>query len=69
MALVTLLDRRCKKREFALPAGWRQVKDGVAQRGDKWWRWGDESWQPVENDNSFLHISVSLLQCVIRRDA
>jgi len=65
-AKLTLLDRNCKPREFDLPAGWRHKSDGVACRGDRWWRWGDASWQPV-GEHAFLGSPVNLLQAVITR--
>ena len=63
---VMLLDRRCKKREFEVPSGWVQKTGGPALRGDRWWRWNDESWQPI-GEHAFLGSDVGLLQAVITR--
>jgi len=63
---LTLLDRRCQKREFEVPGGWVHKAAGAAQRGDRWWRWNDESWQPID-EHAFLGSDVRLLQAVITR--
>lgn len=65
-ARLTLLDRRCNRREFEIPSGWKHKTEGSASLGDRWWRWGDESWQPV-GEHAFLGVSVKLLQAVIAR--
>lgn len=64
---LALLDRNGKRREFDVPAGWKHKSEGAASRGDRWWRWGDESWQPI-GEHAFLHSDVGLLQAVITRD-
>lgn len=64
---LTLLNRKAKLQEFWIPKGWRHKANGTAQRGDRWWRWIDESWQPVE-EHAFLGSPVGLLQAVISPD-
>lgn len=64
MAKLTLLNRKCKPQEFSVPEGYAHKANGVAARGDRWWRWSDESWQPI-NEHAFLGSGVTLLQAVI----
>lgn len=61
-----LFDRKAKEREFDIPKGWRIVKDDTARCGDCWWRWSDESWQPI-GEHAFLGQHGTLLQCLIRK--
>lgn len=62
-----LYDRGAKKRLFDIPSGWKRVTDDSARIGDRWWRWIDESWQPI-NEHAFLGVYAPLLQCLIRID-
>jgi len=64
---ITLLNRAAKPQEFTIPAGWVHKTEGFAKRGDRWWNWGSESWQPI-NEHAFLGNPVKLLQAVITRD-
>lgn len=61
---LTLPDCMCVKREFAVPAGWTPKSEGLACRGDRWWRRSDMSWQPV-GEHAFLGVPVGRLQAVI----
>ena len=66
MTTVELLNRKAQKSTFSLPIDWVRVEEGPTKDGDRWWRWCDESWQPVDRQ-AFLGVDVSLLQCVIRK--
>lgn len=62
---VQVLNRNAKPHWVDVPKGYTVKREGLAERGDKFWMWHNASWCAVKDSHSFLFINVQHLQCVI----
>jgi hypothetical protein len=49
--------------------GWHIVKSGKVKAGDKFWRYGRGTWEPVKDRTTFLDSEASnIMTTIIRKD-